>query len=157
VYSPPPGGTPLFGPGGAQTAPTPPSLSAQEASTHAIAAAVGATNVVELVNPAAGLQNPSGAGRQWDGPIFVGTPALLRAYGINPSSIPTNVDVLSSRPGLAGSGVQLTFGSDEKGGGGPVALGGGGNNVNQCTPNQCIAHPVIQEDGHLPLWRRPAT
>jgi putative ABC transport system permease protein len=151
VYSPPPGGTPLFGPGGAQTAPTPPSLSAQEASTHAIAAAVGATNVVELVNPAAGLQNPSGAGRQWDGPIFVGTPALLRAYGINPSSIPSNVDVLSSRPGLAGSGVQLTFGSDDKGGGGPVALGGGGNNVNQCTPNQCIAHPVIQEDGHLPL------
>ena len=27
------------------------------------------------------------------------TPALLRAYGINPSSIPSNVDILSSRPG----------------------------------------------------------
>ena len=112
--------------------------------------------MVELVNPAAGLQNPSGVGRQWNGPIFVATPALLRAYGIDPSTIPSNVDILSSRPGLAGSGVQLTFGSsDQGGGGGPVGLGegggGGGNSVNQCTPNQCIAHPVIDEEGRLPI------
>ncbi len=150
VYSPPAAGTELFGPGGTQTAPTPPSLSAQEATTHAIASAVGATNVVELINPAVGLQNPSGAGRQWNGPIYVGTPALLRAYGINPSTIPSNVDVLSSRPGLAGSGVQLTFGSSDKGGGGFVGPGGGPNNENQCTPNQCLAHPVIQEESQLP-------
>ena len=154
VYSPPPAGSPLFSPGQngpqTETAPTPPSLSAQEATTHAIAAAVGATNVVELVNPNVGLQNPSAAGRQWNGPIYVATPALLRAYGINPSSIPSNVDILSSRPGLAGSGVQLTFGGGGKGGDGFQGLGAGGNNYNQCTPNQCLAHPVVQEESQLP-------
>jgi putative ABC transport system permease protein len=149
VYTPPTG--PTFGPNGEVPAQPAPSLSAQEATTHAIASAVGATKVVELVNPSVGLQNPSDAGRQWDGPIYVATPALLRAYGINPSSIPSNVDVLSSRPGLAGSGVQLTFGSSDKGGGGFVGPGGGGSSTNQCTPNQCLAHPVIQEESQLPM------
>ena len=149
VYTPPTG--PTFGPNGEVPAQPAPSLSAQEATTHAIASAVGATSVVELVTPSVGLQNPSDAGRQWDGPIYVATPGLLRAFGINPSSIPSNVDVLSSRPGLAGSGVQLTFGSSDKGGGGFVGPGGGGNSINQCTPNQCLAHPVIQEESQLPL------
>ena len=109
VYSPPSG--PTFGPNGqvGNTTP-PPSIQTQEAAVHAIASAVGATHLVELDNPAVGLQNPSAAGRQWNGPIFVATPALLRAYGVNPSSIPSDVDILSSRPGLAGSGVQLTYG-----------------------------------------------
>jgi putative ABC transport system permease protein len=105
-----------------------------------------------LVNAAVGLQNPSAQGRQWNGPIYVATPALLRAYGIEPSSIPSNVDVLSSRPGLAGSGVQLTFDEGGKGGGdfqGPP--GGGGSSYSQCTPNQCVAHPVVQEEGQLPI------
>ena len=66
--------------------------------------------------PPSACRTRARAGRQWDGPIYVATPALLRAYGINPSSIPSNVDILSSRPGLAGSGVQLTFGGDDKGG-----------------------------------------
>ena len=155
IYSPPAAGSPLFSPGQngpqTETAPTPPSLSAQVATVHAIASAVGATNVVELDNPAVGLQNPSASGRQWDGPIYVATPALLRAYGINPSSIPSNVDILSSRPGLAGSGVQLTFGGGGKGGDGFQGLGAGGNNYNQCTPNQCLAHPVVQEESQLPI------
>ena len=149
VYTPPTG--PTFGPNGETPAQPVPSISSQEATTHAIASAVGATNVVELVNPSVGLQNPSDAGRQWNGPIYVATPALLRAYGINPSSIPSNVDVLSARPGLAGSGVQLTFGSSDKGGGGFVGPGAGGENYNQCTPNQCLAHPVIQEESQLPI------
>ncbi len=149
VYSPPPAGTELFNPGtGPQSAPTPPTVSAQLATVHAIAAAVGAHNVVELDNPSVGLQNPSGQGRQWNGPIYVATPALLRAYGINPSSIPSDVDILSARPGLAGSGVQLTFGADDKGGGGGQGPGG---NENQCTPNQCVAHPVILEESRLPI------
>ena len=81
-------------------------LESQEAGVHSIASAVGAKDVVELDNPApsVGLQSPSASGRQWDGQIYVATPALLRAYGINPSSIPSDVDVLSSRPGLSGSG-----------------------------------------------------
>jgi len=119
---------------------------------------VGATAVYELESPAVGLQNPNANGRQWDGPIYVATPALLRAYGINPSSIPSNVDVLSSRPGLAGSGVQLTYGGGGKGGGilvGPGAGGPGGGppgpgNTNACEPGSCLAHPVVQEERRLP-------
>ena len=97
--------------------PTPQTSASQESSVRAIASAVGSTDIVELENPASsvGLQNPSSSGRQWDGQIYVATPALLRAYGINPSSIPSNVDVLSSRPGLSGSGVQLTYGGRRKG------------------------------------------
>jgi putative ABC transport system permease protein len=154
VYSPPAAGSQLVSPGQngpeVQTAPAPPSVASQLATVHAIASAVGAKDVVELDNPAVGLQNPNAAGRQWDGPIYVATPALLRAYGINPSSIPSNVDILSSRPGLAGSGVQLTFGGGGKGGDGFQGLGAGGNNYNECTPNQCLAHPVVQEEGQLP-------
>jgi putative ABC transport system permease protein len=153
VYSPPPAGSELFGPGQngpqTETAPAPPSLAAQEATTHAIASVVDATSVVELVNPAVGLQSPSAQGRQWDGPIYVATPSLLRAYGIDPSSIPSDVDILSSRPGLAGSGVQMTFSSRGKGGGSPQDFGPG--NYNQCTPNQCLAHPVVQEESQLPI------
>jgi putative ABC transport system permease protein len=139
--------------------PTPQNIESQEATVHAIASAVGATDVVELDNPSpsVGLQNPSGSGRQWDGQIYVATPALLRAFGINPSSIPSNVDVLSSRPGLSGSGVQLTYGGGGgKGGGqlvGPGSGGGGGpgpGNTNTCSPEGCIAHPVVQEESKLP-------
>jgi putative ABC transport system permease protein len=155
VYSPPTAGSELIVPGQngpqTETAPAPPSLAAQKATTHAIASVVGASSVVELVNPAVGLQNPSAEGRQWNGPIYVATPALLRAYGINPSSIPSNVDILSSRPGLAGSGVQLTFGGGGKGGDGFQGLGAGGNNSNECTPNQCVAHPLVQEESLLPV------
>jgi putative ABC transport system permease protein len=133
----------------------------QEAGVHSIAAAVGATDVVELDNPALsiGLQNPSASGRQWDGQIYVGTPALLRAYGINPLSIPSSVDVLSSRPGLSGSGVQLTYGGFGKGDGQLVGPGSGGpgggggpgsGNTNNCSPGSCVAHPVVQEESQLP-------
>jgi putative ABC transport system permease protein len=141
------------------SAPTPQDTESQEASVHSVASSVGATDTIELVNPAVQLQNPSGSGRQWDGPIYVATPALLRAYGINPSSIPANVDILSSRPGLAGSGVQLTYqgGGGGKGGGVLVGPGAGGQqfgpgpgNTNSCSPGSCVAHPVIQQEGQLP-------
>ncbi len=147
VYNPPTGQICQGGPQGptCQQAPPAPPLSAQEASVNAIAAAVGASHVFELEQPSANLQNPSGDGRQWNGPIYVATPALLRAYGINPSSIPANVDILSSRSGLAGSGVQLVYG-----GGGPGKGVGGPNNVNTCPPGSCLAHPVVWEESQLP-------
>ena len=161
VYSPPPAGTELFSPGQSspQTAPAPPSVQSQEATVSSIARPVGATHVLELVTTPVGLQNPSGNGRQWNGPIYVATPALLRAYGIDPSSIPSNVDILSSRPGLSGSGVQLTYGGGGKGGGelvgpgsGPGGNGGPGpGNTNSCSPGSCVAHPlVLQEESRLP-------
>jgi putative ABC transport system permease protein len=146
--------------------PTHQDFESQVASVHSIASVIDAKAVVELDNPApsVGLQNPSNSGRQWDGQIYVATPALLRAYGINPSSISSDVDVLSSRPGLSGSGVQLTYGGGGgKGGGqlaGPGSSGGGGpglgggspgqGNTNTCSPDGCIAHPVVQEEARLP-------
>jgi putative ABC transport system permease protein len=157
VYTPPSGEQCEGGPSGppqCQPAPAAPSFAAQESTVQAIASAVGAKDTVALEQPAVNLQNPSDNGRQWNGPIYVATPALLRAYGINPSTIGSNVDILSSRAGLAGSGVQLTWsGGGGKGGGGPafVGPGGGGNSYNQCTPNQCLAHPVVQEEGQLPV------
>ncbi len=149
------------------SAPTHQDFESQVASVHSIASAIGANSVVELDNPApsVGLQNPSTSGRQWDGQIYVATPALLRAYGINPSSIPSDVDVLSSRPGLLGSRVQLTYGGGggkgagqlvgpgSSGGKGPGPRGGGGpsqGNTNTCSPDGCIAHPVVQEEVQLP-------
>jgi putative ABC transport system permease protein len=146
-----------FGPSGASTTAVP-SIQSQTATVHSIASAVGATDVMEVENPAVNLQNPSDSGRQWNGPIYVATPAVLRAYGVNPSSIPSDVDILSSRPGLAGSGVLLTYGgAGPKGTGSPVgpgAAGGGGGgpgpgDTNTC-PSGCIVHPVVQEDGQLP-------
>ncbi len=141
------------GPDGATSAV--PSIQSQEAAVHSIAASIGATDVIELDNSAANLQSPSASGRQWNGAIYVATPALLRAYGINPSSIPSDVDILSSRPGLSGSGVQLTYGGGGKGGGlltGPGAGGGGPGpgSTNTCSPGSCVAHPVIQEESQLP-------
>jgi len=133
------------------SAPTAQDTASQEAGIHAIASAVDATDIVELDNPApsVGLQNPSESGRQWDGQIYVATPALLKAYGINPSSIPSDVDVLSSRPGLAGSGVQLTYGGrsgPSKGPGPPP----GPRNTNNCSSQGCIAHPVVLQESQLP-------
>ena len=158
VYTPPTGaecmvsnGTPQC-----QQAPPAPSLSAQESTVQAIAATVGAKDVVALEQPNANLQNPSGNGRQWNGPIFVATPQLLRAYGIDPSSIPSNVDILTSRAGLTGSGVQLTWsGGGGKAGGAPhpVNFGEGpgpGPGDNTCPPGSCLAHPVVMEESRLP-------
>jgi putative ABC transport system permease protein len=157
VYSPPTG--PTFGPNGQnQTPQKPPTLASMEATVHSIAVDVGAAHTVELDNTAVNLQNPSGNGRQWNGPIYVGTPALLRAFGINPSSIPANVDILSSRAGLADSGVQMTWDGGKGGGqvfgpgsGGPGGPGGPGpGNTNPCPRGSCIGNPVVMEESQLP-------
>ena len=104
------------------------------------------------INPAVGLQNPSASGPAVGRPDLRGharPPAGLRHQPLVRSR-PTST--FSARgPGLAGSGVQMTFGGGGKGGGGFQGLGGGGNNDNQCTPNQCLAHPVVQEESQLPI------
>jgi putative ABC transport system permease protein len=149
VYSPS-GESAPFGPGpglgGANdTAPAVPSIESQQATVNSIASSLGVAHIIGLENPAANLQSPSGSGRQWNGAIYVATPTLLHAYGINASSIPENVDILSSRPGLSGSGVQLTFGGGGKGGGGP-----GSGTTNSCSPSSCVAHAVVLEESQLP-------
>jgi putative ABC transport system permease protein len=124
------------------------------ATVHDIASVVGARRVVELDAPAAGLENPSASGRQWNGPIYVATPSLLRAYGIDPSSVPSNADVLTSRPGLSGSDVQLTHGDGGAKSGdfasGPPQPDRHGSLANPCPPRSCVAHPVVVEEAQLP-------
>jgi putative ABC transport system permease protein len=104
-------------------------------SAEQISKGLGA-QLIPLETPNAELvASHTQGGRSWNGPLFVATPQLLRAFGITTSEIDPNADILSSRPGLSGvSGLGLD-----------TASGG------TCTaPGGCLAHPVIQEIGALP-------
>ena len=136
VYSPPAGGSQLCSPRGCSTAPTPPSMASQDKLVHEIAEALGGKSVIELEQTNANLQHAA-AGRNWNGPIYVATPQLLKAFGIKPSAINPNAEVLTMRPGLSGiSKMQLTWSGPSKG------LVPNGSNS--------ISNPVIQEIGALP-------
>jgi putative ABC transport system permease protein len=103
------------------------------ASAEQIARGLGA-QLVALDTPSAQLEGTN-LGRQWNGAVYVATPQLLRAFGISPSQIDPNADVLSSRPGLSGvAALVLDTASGQT-----------------CTvPGGCRVHPVIQEVGALP-------
>lgn len=125
-----------------------------QASAEKIAKGLGA-RLVALETPDAGISGRQG-GRQWNGPVYVATPQLLRAFGITASEIDPDADILSSRPGLSGvPGLILTLGGDKGPGSvpaGPTGPGGpGGTAPSGCTPaNGCLANPVIQEMPALP-------
>jgi putative ABC transport system permease protein len=97
-----------------------------------------------------------GQGRSWNGPIYVATPQLLRAFGISPSQINPDADILTARPGLSGvSGLSLSYGNGNAGGKGSPGPGGGNGpnspSSSACDAStDCLAHPVIQELGALP-------
>ncbi|MBO0887358.1 MAG: hypothetical protein J2O38_08155, partial [Acidimicrobiales bacterium] len=109
------------------------------ASAERIARGLGG-QLVALETPNAGLGGTH-LGRNFDGSIYVATPRLLRAFGIAPSDIDPNADILSSRPGLSSvSGLNLQYGSGSKLG--PEST---------CTPGPgCVVNPVIEEVGALP-------
>jgi putative ABC transport system permease protein len=151
--TPPPPGTILTGPNGKQVVqqPTTNAASPTELSTSAasIARALGAP-LIALETPNAGL-NGTNLGRQWDGAIYVATPQLLRAFGITPSEIDPNADILSSRPGLSGvSGLVLNYASGGKSAEAPGAPGGGPSSQSCTAATGCRAHPVIEDIGVLP-------
>jgi putative ABC transport system permease protein len=135
------------GPGGAAA-----SLKSQTATADAIAAALGSHDVVELETTSASLQHAA-PGRMWSGPVYVATPQLLAAFGIKASQVNPDADILSYRPGLSGlSDMQLTYGN-YNGPGGPGQNGGpNGNGPTSwpCPPNECLANPVIEQEGALP-------
>jgi putative ABC transport system permease protein len=82
-------------------------------------------------------------GRNWNGNVYVATPALLHAFGIRGSQVDQSADILTSRPGLSGlSAMQLTYGNYIQGAVGPAVF--------PCVPSNCVANPVIQELGSLP-------
>ena len=134
------------GPGSAVAKGTPQSW---DKTAHAIAAALGSHEVVQLIQPNAGLQHAA-TGRQWNGPVYLATPQLLHAFGIPASQVDPNADILTMRPGLSGlSKMQLLYGpgGGQKGPGGP---GPQGQQSFPCPKGSCLANPVIQEVGALP-------
>ena len=86
---------------------------------------------------------PAASGR---GPVYVATPQLLAAFGIKASQVNPDADILSMRPGLSGlSQMQLTYGNYGNGpGNGP---GNGQNQTFPCPASECLANPVIQQEG----------
>jgi putative ABC transport system permease protein len=151
VYTPGggPGGGGGNGPGGAATAS---SLKSQTATADAIAAALGSHEVVELETTSASLQHAA-PGRQWSGPVYLATPQLLAAFGIKASQVSPDADILSMRPGLSGmTDMQLTYGDYNSPNGpyGPNGPNGNGPNQWPCPAHECLANPVIEQEGALP-------
>jgi putative ABC transport system permease protein len=116
------------------------------ATAHAIAAALGGGTTLELETTAANLLH-AGKGRNWNGQIYVATPALLREFGIKSTQVNPGADILSMRPGLATESKMLLvhggFQTGQKG-------GPGANTTFSCPRATCLANPVIQEMGALP-------
>jgi putative ABC transport system permease protein len=132
--------------------------SAQEASLsrrlNDLAASLHARSAVPLEATVAtlseaGMQRHSSS--NFSGSVYVATPQLLATYGIKASQIAPHIDVLTSRPGLAGlSNMQLVWqagnGSESDASSGPPAIAG-----SSCTlSNDCVANPTIQTVSGLP-------
>ncbi|HEY0716445.1 MAG TPA: FtsX-like permease family protein [Streptosporangiaceae bacterium] len=117
-------------------------LQLMRAAAGRMASALGSHDVTELDTTSASLQHAA-AGRNWSGPVYVATPALLRAFGITPGTVAPGADILTMRPGLAGlSKMQLTYGDYGRKLPGPGLF--------PCPPGECLAGPVIQQVSALP-------
>jgi len=140
--------TPSGAPGrqaGPGSAASPGSLRTMEARAHSIASALGSHSVVELAMTNATLLHNAG-GRNWNGPVYVATPQLLRAFGISASQVSPTADILTSRPGLAGTAkMLLVYGN---------YFEIPGRDLNRstfpCPKGTCLANPSIQEVSALP-------
>jgi putative ABC transport system permease protein len=134
-------------------------LVAMEKSVKAMSASLGSDEVVELETTSASPDH-AGPGRNWNGPLYVATPQLLKAFGIRASQIDPTAVILTMRPGLSTlSNMALTWGNQggtSKPGPGPGNGPGPqdnepGANAPSCTPQTgCLAHPLIQEVSALP-------
>ncbi|HVW80995.1 MAG TPA: FtsX-like permease family protein [Mycobacteriales bacterium] len=135
----------------------PPSAAATARMGHAvdaIAATLGDAAVVELDSTSASLYR-NAAGRNWNGEIYVATPALLHEYGISASQIEPGAQILTMRPGLAGmSKLQLIWGG--KGAERQFVAPGQAHVAARATLPPCTAsygcepNPVIQHISALP-------
>jgi putative ABC transport system permease protein len=136
-----------YGPGGpgnsgGPAGPSQSQIRSMGTSAQHMAAALGATSMVQLESTSATLQHAAG-GRNWSGPLYVATPQLLRTFGIRASTVNPGTDVLTMRPGLATmSKMQLVYGN----------YFGGGSNPDSCPcpASDCLANPVMQTANALP-------
>jgi len=116
-------------------------LAAMTAHARAIAALVGSGDILQLAATDSSLQRAA-AGRNWNGPVYVATPQLLRAYGITPAQVRPDADILTTRPGLAGlTDMQFRYGAYKSA---PPSSG------SPCPAGSCVADPGIQEISALP-------
>jgi putative ABC transport system permease protein len=81
-------------------------------------------------------------GASFSGQLYVATPALLKAYGISPSEVNPDADILTMRPGLAGVSSRVALVSG--------AYFGLPPNAPLCPAGDCIDTPVIQTIPALP-------
>jgi putative ABC transport system permease protein len=146
---------PYYAPPGAPGSTFSPAKVAQmDHSAHAIASSLGSSTVVTLETTSANLSR-NASGRNWNGPIYVGTPALLRAFGIHASQINPAAQVLTMRPGIATlSRMELSWGSCGEQvvqpGQGPTAQAAPPPAGACKGPNGSLNNPVIQEVTALP-------
>jgi len=137
-----------------RAAPTPGAAQVAGATAIAdgIATALGTGDVITLEATSASLQHAA-AGRPWNGPIYVATPQLLRAFGITQSQVSPAADILTMRPGLSTlSKMQLIYGTLPCAGtvrGCPPGPSGTDDTV-PCVKGHCVNNPVIQELSALP-------
>ena len=118
-------------------------LAAMADSAQRIAASVGSRSVVTLETTSATLQHAA-PGRSYSGPLYVATPQLLAAFHVSASSVRSDAQILSMRPGFAGlSNMQIVFGNY-------FAKGGPGEGSWPCPSSDCLANPSIQEVAGLP-------
>jgi putative ABC transport system permease protein len=124
----------------------PPGLTAgQVRAARQIAASLGNARIVTLYLTNAGLSHAA-PGRNWDGTIYLATPALLRLFGISQSQVSPDADILTMRPGLAAlSLMQLQYG----GPGVTKSFGAPGSQY-PCPAGSCVANPPIQTVSQLP-------
>jgi putative ABC transport system permease protein len=126
--------------------PVPPPIATFDAQVHAevreIATTLGAKSTLELLQTNATLQHAA-SGRNWEGAIYVATPQLLQAFGIKPSAISPNTDILTRRPGIAGlSRMQLVSGNGDQ--------GAPSEQYFPCPESSCVWNPTIQYVPSLP-------
>jgi putative ABC transport system permease protein len=143
-----------YGPGGPGNANAPgaastTSLTTMARSARAIARALGSQKLITLESTSATLQHAA-PGRSYSGPLFVATPQLIHAFGIEKSAIEPRAEILTMRPGFAGlSKMQIVYGNyfGGQGKGGPSGAGG---SAWPCPTSDCLANPSMQEISALP-------
>jgi putative ABC transport system permease protein len=124
----------------------------QAVAARGIASGLGARSVLELVGTNATLLHGA-PGRNFSGPVYLATPALLRAFGITAGQVSPSADILTMRPGFAGiSKMLLVYGNYY----GQPAQSGTGEHVASgpdsfpCPKSTCLANPSIQTVDALP-------
>jgi putative ABC transport system permease protein len=134
-------------------------LKAMDAAAHAIAASLGSHTVVALDSTSATLDHAThgsnNGNSNFNGQVYVATPALMHAFGITASQVDRNADILTARNGLSSvTNMELIYGSPSgkgqifSGNGPPPGSGGGGSS--DCSRGSCVANPVIQTVSQLP-------